>query len=187
MTDSAPSPDGVIELRVERLGLLFDPLDPFPIPARDLSKRAEEFILDWARGLPSEQPIRIVVHAPDEEVQGAEAGYVDDAIKAHFANNASIAASDLRELFRIGRISLLIGLFVLSACIVAASMIGASFGETPVTQFFSEGLIILGWVANWRPLEIFLYDWWPLARRLKLQQRLANAAVEIRPMRVVAS
>jgi hypothetical protein len=46
-------------------------------------------------------------------------------------------------------------------------------------QQVDEGLIILGWVANWRPLEIFLYDWWPLARRRRLFQRLAEMPVEV--------
>jgi hypothetical protein len=23
-----------------------------------------------------------------------------------------------------------------------------------------ESLLIFGWVANWRPIEIFLSDWW---------------------------
>ncbi len=22
--------------------------------------------------------------------------------------------------------------------------------------------MIIGWVAMWRPIEIFLYDWWPI-------------------------
>lgn len=175
------SPRAVIELRVERLALLFDQLDPFPIPSRDLSKRAEEFILDWARGLPSDQPISIIVHAPEQDARSPDASLVDDAIQLHFASNAALISSDLKELFRTGRISLIIGLLVLSTCILGASLITTTFGDSPLTQFFSEGLIILGWVANWRPLEIFLYDWWPVSRRLKLQQRLANASVEIRP------
>ena len=37
-----------------------------------------------------------------------------------------------------------------------------------------------GWVANWKPIEIFLYDWWPLARRRDLYRRLAAARVEVR-------
>jgi hypothetical protein len=44
-----------------------------------------------------------------------------------------------------------------------------------------EGLIILGWVANWRPIEIFLYDWWPLVRKRRLLERLADATVIVRP------
>jgi hypothetical protein len=45
-----------------------------------------------------------------------------------------------------------------------------------------EGLIILGWVANWRPLEIFLYEWWPIARRRNLYARLAAAEIALNPI-----
>ena len=38
-----------------------------------------------------------------------------------------------------------------------------------------KSLTLLGWVANWRPIEIFLYDWWPIARRRDLYRRLAAA------------
>jgi hypothetical protein len=43
-----------------------------------------------------------------------------------------------------------------------------------------ESLVIVGWVANWRPIEMFLYDWWPIARRRDLYRRLANAKVVIK-------
>ncbi|MEY5098386.1 MAG: hypothetical protein RJA36_1105 [Pseudomonadota bacterium] len=32
-------------------------------------------------------------------------------------------------------------------------------------------LLIDGWVAMWRPMEIFLYDWWPVAARIRLLDR----------------
>jgi hypothetical protein len=40
-------------------------------------------------------------------------------------------------------------------------------------------VIIGGWVAMWRPLEIFLYDWWPLARRQRMFDKLARARVSL--------
>ena len=46
-------------------------------------------------------------------------------------------------------------------------------------RFDNEGLIILGWVANWRPVKIFLYDWWPIARRRRLYRRLAVATIRV--------
>ena len=52
-------------------------------------------------------------------------------------------------------------------------------GAGSAARILSEGLIIIGWVANWRPLEIFLYGWWPLARRRKLYQRLADMPIDV--------
>lgn len=44
-----------------------------------------------------------------------------------------------------------------------------------------ESFLMLGWVANWRPLEIFLDDWWPIARRRDLYRRFSAAVVEKKP------
>ena len=59
--------------------------------------------------------------------------------------------------------------------------------EAPFKRLVEESFLILGWVANWRPLEIFLYDWWPIARRRDLYRRLSNAVVEAKPYQVEPS
>lgn len=41
-------------------------------------------------------------------------------------------------------------------------------------------LFRVGWVANWRPIEIYLYDWWPIRRRIVLLRRIAAAPVTVR-------
>jgi len=46
-------------------------------------------------------------------------------------------------------------------------------------EILHEGLLIGGWVAMWRPLEIFLYDWWPIRADWKLFDRLAAMPVRI--------
>ena len=43
-----------------------------------------------------------------------------------------------------------------------------------------ESLIILGWVAIWRPMNIFLYDWWPIRAEARLLDRLARMDVQVR-------
>ena len=34
--------------------------------------------------------------------------------------------------------------------------------------------MIGGWVALWRPMEIFLYDWWPIRGEVRLQTGKRN-------------
>ncbi len=179
MAQGAPPP--VIELRVERIAHLFDPFDPFPIPTRDLAKSAEEFIVGWARETPAASSLQIVLHVPAAEAGETAKQELRNALSRHFNYRADRVRGDLHELFRVGQISLAIGLAVLGLCVVGGRLIGAALGEEPLARFFSEGLIILGWVANWRPLEIFLYDWWPLVQRRRLYQRLAAAPIEVRP------
>ena len=69
----------------------------------------------------------------------------------------------------------------LVACLMSAHFGVGLILEGPFKRLAEESLLILGWVANWRPLEIFLYDWWPLTRRRDLYRRLSKAIVEPRP------
>lgn len=170
-----------IELRVEDVGQLFDTLDPFPFRDRDLDKEAEEYIVGWARELPSATPIRIRVHLPEAEAKTKAASDIGDAFGRFFAYRADMIGRELSELFRTGRRSLTIGVTILAVCLLFSQLAGAYFAETSLRRLIEESFLILGWVANWRPLEIFLYDWWPVARRRTLYQRLSMAKVETVP------
>ncbi len=170
-----------IELRVEKIGQLFESFDPMPFRERDLDRNAEEYIVGWARELPRQSQITLRVHMPALEASHENSEAVREAFSRYFGYRADATAGSLAELFRIGRFSLLVGLCVLAFCIGAGQLIGRLPGAQHFGTFAQEGLIILGWVANWRPIEIFLYDWWPIVRRRRLFERLAKAQVEISP------
>ena len=178
MADATP---GTIEIQVEEIAQLFNMLDPFPFRERDLDKEAEEFITGWARELPRTIPIRILIHLPKAEAESGHARELSSAIARYFNYRADLIGRDLNELFRVGRRSVLIGLAVLAVCVVSGHILAQAIGNHELSGFLSEGLLLLGWVANWRPLEIFLYDWWPIARRRDLYRRLAAARVELSP------
>jgi hypothetical protein len=174
-------PTTAIELRVDDVGQLFDTLDPFPFRERDLDPHAEEYIVGWARELPLDQPIVIIIHLPPEKASEKTAEDVRQSFSHYFDYRAGIVRRDLNELFRIGRRSLAIGTLVLVVSIGTAQIVvGMGLNET-IARLVEESSVILGWVANWRPFEIFLYDWWPIWRRLRLYRRLAEAEVRISP------
>ena len=165
----------VIELQLENAGQLFDTLDPMPFREKDLDRKAEDYIVSWARELPRQAPICIRVYLPARETEVEQAKVLPQALGRYFSYRAEALGRDLGELFRIGRLSLLVGLIVLGLCVSGARMAaqrGGQFGD-----LFREGLIILGWVANWRPIEIFLYEWWPIVRHRNLLKRLSKAEI----------
>jgi hypothetical protein len=84
----------------------------------------------------------------------------------------------LRELFRRGRTSLLIGVCALGVSLAAGNLVGPFFSNH-IADIFKEGLLIGGWVAMWRPMEIFLYDWWPIRAEAALADRLSVMPVRI--------
>ena len=79
-------------------------------------------------------------------------------------------------MFRDGRIALLIGLGFLLCCMLLRELAN-SFGNDPAWDIFGEGMLIIGWVAMWRPLEIFLYEWVPIRRRCRILAKLAEMPV----------
>jgi hypothetical protein len=179
---SKPTETSTIELNVEEIAQLFESLDPYPFLQRDLDRDAEEFIVGWARELPRDHALRIVVHLPKAEAETKAACDLDRGMKSFFGHRAEAVGRDLRELFRVGRMALAIGVAVLVACVTAAQYMSALLGEGAFATVMRESLIILGWVANWRPLEIFLYEWWPVARRRNLYRRLAAAEIKLNPV-----
>jgi hypothetical protein len=170
-----------IEIRVEEISQLFDTLDPFPFRERDLDKDAEEFIVSWARELPEDRPLKIVVHLPEAQASTTGAHELAAALTRFFGYRAQVIALDLNELFRVGRRALAIGLTVLSFCTIVGQTAAAQLAPRPIGRVIEESLTICGWVANWRPIEIFLYEWWPIVRQRNLYRRLSAAQVELRP------
>lgn len=172
--------DGVIEVRLDKLAQLFNSLDPSPFHERDLDDEAEAHIVGWARELPERAPLTIVLDLPGEEAGKARLRDVAMSLANYFVVRADMADRDLRELFREGRRAIGIGLPILAVCLIASQQIGRAPDLGAAGRVVAESLVILGWVANWKPLEIFLYDWWPIRRRRDLYRRLAAARVEIR-------
>ena len=170
---------GVIEVRIRELAQLFNSFDPSPFHDRDLDQDAEEHIVDWARELPVNVPLAIVIHLPEAEALKARRRDLPQAMRHYFDVRADRLGGDLKELFRLGRHYLLIGLSILIVCLLASQFAESYLGPGPLAKTVEESLIIVGWVANWKPLETFLYDWWPVKRRLDLYRRLAAADVRI--------
>ena len=173
--------DESIEIRVDKISQLFDSLDPFPFRERDLDRHAEEYIVSWARELPHDKPIRIVIHVPASEFKSEHAKELNESFHRYFEYRAGVTARELKQLFSIGRNSALIGAAVLAICILGAQVIPKALGTGNISIYLRENLYILGWVANWKPLEIFLYEWWPIAKRRNLYRRLSGANVQLKP------
>jgi hypothetical protein len=53
-------------------------------------------------------------------------------------------------------------------------------GQTATANVVREGLHLLGWVSTWKPIELFLYGWWPLVGDRRLYERLSQMPVDVR-------
>ena len=168
-----------LDIRIGRVDQLFQTFDPSPFRDRDLDPVATQYIVDWARERHRKVPIALRVHVQARRPERETVEHVRDAVSTYFAHRAAAAERELRQLFRLGRIFLVIGLLILMLTLAAAELITHWFGASRSISILAESLIILGWVANWRPLETFLYEWWPIRRDVLLFRRLATAQVTV--------
>lgn len=171
-----------IAIRVERIEDLFDGFDPTPMPDRDLAPRVDAHVVGWAQDLPRNAPLRLKVILSPDQAARAEAGRIATDIANHFAARAHAETRALCALRRDGRIALVIGIAVLAACIGLGQALESAAPHLPfgrVAKLIAESLVIMGWVAMWRPAEIWLYDWWPMVGRRALFRRLEAAPVRV--------
>jgi len=169
-----------IELRVTQLSELFNSMDPTPFHHRDLDADAQEFLESWALEFPQDSHFRIIVHI-EQMPQEDPAPLVTEAIHNHFEYKAVRSKRNLHVLLREGRASLLIGLGFLALCLLGADIL-ASFTNNTFLRLLKESLLIAGWVAMWRPLQIFLYEWWPIVRRGRIYRNLGRSNVHVVPV-----
>ena len=171
--------DTLIEIRLREIRQLFHTLDPAPFREQDLDAGAENYLLEACRETGTRHPLRLVVHLPGAEANSEAAGTLPDAVHNYFRYRERELRAEIVRLLRYGAASFVIGLLFLVACLALRrwAVAGSLIVDRTIVD---EGLLILGWVALWRPTEVLLYDWWPLARRRTILRRLATMPVEIR-------
>ena len=79
---------------------------------------------------------------------------------------------------RTGRRHLTVGLIALGTATLLSSFVPHLVDE-PLARILQESLIVGGWVAMWRPMELLLYDRLPVRREARLYDRLAQAEVQV--------
>jgi hypothetical protein len=164
-----------VTIRVRDLAQLFNTLDPSPFWDRDLDRQAAEFIEDEFAEKRGAAHWHLHVHAHEGLASEAD---LQAAIKRYYERMTLSARFKLREQIRVGEIALLAGVVVFSVCNSLRGVLQGIGHQLP--RGIDEGLIILAWIALWRPAEMLAYGWLPLYRKRRLYQRLGHTRVSVR-------
>src|ERR1039458_7570569 len=166
-----------ISLKLRDMNQLFNSMDPSPFVEKDLDDDAEEFIVSWAQEFSPKAPLKLRIYLDQWPAEDPKE-LIRTAVHNHFAHRAKITDLEFKRLLRQGRTSLFIGLLFLAACLVLSRMLlGREMSAW--AAIVRESLTIAGWVAMWRPMQIYLYDWWPLLRRSRIYAKLSHMPVEL--------
>ncbi len=158
---------------------LFDWRDPAPFRDRDIDDDVVDYILGALEELSRAPRVKIVVWVGEAEVDDLPPDEIVKAFRDHFAWQRERIEHALRDHFRRAQFVLALGLVVLGTFLSLAeltSLLGPGRGR----EVLREGLVIIAWVAMWRPLEALLYDWWPHVQKRRLRDRVLAADISVR-------
>lgn len=166
---------GVIEVTVDGPNELFESLDRGTDWGRHLNERVEQFIVHRAeeQRLPK---YMLVVRIPEVALSRSDSTALATGIRQHFVHRANEERAKVQTLIRDGKRDLMTGSVFLFVCGIVG-LVGVNVLPRAIGLFLEQGLLILGWVALWRPVDLLLYELRPLRLRRDVLDALSKMDV----------
>ena len=121
--DPLPPKCTVIQVHVSELKQLFNSIDPSPFRNKDLDPRAEEFIVGWAKDMPLNAPLGLVVDLDRPAGLADEAAVLRDAIHVVLPPARQCVSPATTGVISRGPHEPVIGLFALAAAIALGDFV----------------------------------------------------------------
>lgn len=160
--------------RVEDLYNNFDKSAPYT--RRDLDQDLVDYLIDCASEL-GNMPFALrftIEKQPDDRRQSR----VRQSINSYFHYLADHEHENINRLFRKSGILFLIGLIILSISVLFNKIVGLE--RSVIANIFAEGLTIAAWVSLWEALAVFVVEWFPLRKNIRVYKLIANADITFR-------
>jgi hypothetical protein len=168
-----------IEVRIKNPLQLFDARDPAPFRERDLDDDFVEYIMASAREFSISVPLKIVIYIEESESSELPRDSIREAIHSYLAYRIDLQRGDLKSFVKRAQLFLVIGLLVLILCIGMAQSLTVPSPPGPI-GILREGIVIFGWVSIWKPIELILFDWYPLFEKIRFYKKLLATEIDIR-------
>ena len=143
-------------IRLDSINDLFWPFDARPVVDRTLSEDARWHLLDeWDR-LRDAKPSSLTIYAPASDRPDTD----EHAVRIAIHRSLEKAAGPLRRVDPLSRqetVAIRIGILFLFLSIVVSTAIDR-VSENVILEGLSQGILVIGWVALWRPAERFIVE-----------------------------
>ncbi|MFM6927575.1 MAG: hypothetical protein ACKOX6_03885 [Bdellovibrio sp.] len=167
-----------IEIHVKEASQLFDSKDPAPFHERDLDGSFATYLIASAEEHNTRsKPFRIQIDIDETHSTLTEEKIVA-AVQGYFKYQIDLKRLEFTRTLRMARLFLVIGLITLLFCLFIARLlrvIESDFIQTTLR----EGIVIFGWVSLWKPLELFLFDWYPIYDQIRLFRKICKSPMSV--------
>jgi hypothetical protein len=167
-----------ITLRLNDIRELFIAPEYDPFATHTLESSGLEHIAAKLKPTRLDRKLRVVIHMPQaagNQLINQTRAAIERYCRVRIDENRTELASLRWQGFK----ALQTGVIFLTICLALSAAAGAAeFLPEALRDIFSEGFLIAGWVSLWHPVEILLYEWWPLWRQIHIHQHIMNMELE---------
>lgn len=151
-------------------------VDPFPGSAA--LESGMDRLVARLRGQ-SRGPVRARIVLPAVEITPDLGARCREALQRYCRARIGQLDDQNASLWREGRATLGRGILFLAACMIGSRIFGEpKYLPAFLGRFIDEGFIIAGWVALWYPLDVLLYQHWPVNRDRRIYQAIEAMEIE---------
>lgn len=167
-----------VDVAVQEIADLFVPPTPDPLNGRFETKSGVERMRDVVH--PTGPVLRIEVRVASREGASVDADQVQAALRGYCLEEIEQLDVERTKVRRLGMKELRFGLALLAVCFALSATVSA-VGVTPewFRQFLAEGLVIIGWIALWHPVDMLFFDRLPIARDQRILRRIHDGDVVV--------
>ncbi|QDK36461.1 hypothetical protein [Bdellovibrio sp. NC01] len=167
----------IIEIKVSDVKQLFDLRDPAPFREKDLDENFTRYLEAYTDEVTTRYPLKIKIGITNLS-EDVTPNIIKEAIRQYFEYQILLKRSQLTKNMKTAQLFLLIGISLLFFCLVVAQWIHKEIPSNVGTTL-REGVVIFGWVSMWKPIELLLFDWYPIYDRIRVYRRLSEAKTEV--------
>jgi hypothetical protein len=144
---------------------------------RYLQPEWEEWLVQETGMLPKYKGLHLQVELPASETIAADK--LQAMMHQHFKCMQQKVMQEKKATLWQGYKYLAIAILFLLLMTIGYNLIDNYAPDNKYSNTMQDALVILGWVAFWRPAELLLYDWHPFKTEAKIYERLAAMQVVI--------
>ncbi len=170
-----------ITLHLDNLAQFFAVLEPDPFDPQARYASGLETIASELKPTALIKKVRTTIVLPPDQITPDAEARLRDAVTRYCQYHVQQNHRELISLRWQGLKALQNGLLFLGVCLLLSTLFeNAEIFQEWLRRFAGEGFLIAGWVSLWHPIEILLYEWWPLSRQVNIYQSIMNVDIIFR-------
>lgn len=145
-------------------------------PGTGVDSDASEYLHNEADLIRLNHDVRLEVSIP--KITKEEKNLATNVLHKFFDYRAQMAKKDLAHNFAQGITAIIFSVILVISCALIFIIFKALGASDGLMTLISSILMIACWVAVWTPVEIFLFNWWPIRHEVRVYKKLSTMEVE---------